>query len=85
MKKVLITLAIVGGISLIGIASVSALSNNHHANYSYNKNSITATNCPNCGNYIDTNNDGVCDNCTNHHVSTSYNQHYEQHHRHGHN
>lgn len=94
VKKAIITIAIVGGVSLIGIASVSALSNNHHVSNSYhqnyvdinsntecdNKDNIIVNNCSNCGNYIDANNDGLCDNCSHHNSAIS--NHHHRHHGH---
>lgn len=70
MKKVLISLTVVGVISIIGIASVRALAFNDKASYASHHN------------YVDTNNDGRCDNRSNHHNATTGNHHQ---HRHGHN
>ena len=87
LKKILIISLIVGAISLVGIASVKAYA---HHNYDYNychncgyDNNETANNVikHNCSNYIDENNDGICDNCINQSNTVNY-QH--NHHRHGH-
>ena len=84
MKKILIGIAIVGGIFLIGMLSVEALSNHHegyvHHNYvNTNANKVIQANC---GNYIDTNNDGLCDNCTNYNGDVTKTHHHYNHHGH---
>lgn len=80
MKKIITIVLIVGGISLVGIASVKA--------YAHHNNDYNCSNCydnnltkHNCSNYIDENNDGVCDNCSNQCVEVNY---HHNHHRHGH-
>lgn len=84
MKKVLITTLIVGVISLAGIATVRAYThyNGDCQNFDNTTNTVNL-NHHNCSNYIDENNDGICDNCLN---KESNNVNYQHnHHRYGHN
>ena len=70
---------------LVGIVSVKAYA---HHNYDYCQNCVYDNNSTinnvvkhNCSNYIDENNDGVCDNCSNQSSQLNYGN---NHHRHGH-